>query len=91
MPVSTASTRRAAVSADSFGSTKPPGRAQRPAVRFLPPFDEQHLEFARADGQDGEVDGDGEGFEGVLVVALGSEASPCAQVTRPRFRTSRGR
>lgn len=43
---------------------------QRPVsgVRLLAALDEQHVQGARADREDGEVGGDGERFEGVLVV-----------------------
>ncbi len=45
---------------------------QRPlsGVGLLAALDEQHVQGARAEGEHGEVDGDGEGLEGVLVVAV---------------------
>jgi len=47
---------------------EPAGQRPVPGVRLLPPLHEQCVQSAFGDGEDGEVDGDGEGFVGVLVV-----------------------
>lgn len=47
---------------------EPAGQRPVSGVRLLPPLHEQHVQGAFGNGQDGEVDGDGEGFVGVLVV-----------------------
>ncbi len=44
------------------------GQRPAPGVGLLSALDEQHVQGAGTEREDGEVDGDGEGFVGVLVV-----------------------
>ncbi len=53
-----------------------PGERPAARVRLLSPRDEQHVQRVRAQREDGEVDGDGEGFESVLVVAVHDRPPP---------------
>ncbi|GAA3240055.1 hypothetical protein GCM10020256_61760 [Streptomyces thermocoprophilus] len=52
------------------GQQEPAGQCPLPGVGLLAAPDEQDVQGARAQGEDREVDGDGEGLVGVLVVAL---------------------
>lgn len=52
------------------GQDETAGQCQAARVRVLPPLDEQHPQRAVPDREDGQIDGDGEGLEAVLVIAL---------------------
>jgi hypothetical protein len=45
-------------------------------VRLLPALHEQDVQGVRAEGEHGEVDGDGEGLVGVLVVTTHDRPPP---------------
>ncbi len=58
------------------GPQEAPGQRPAAGVRLLAAFDEQDVQRALADREHGEVDGHGEGLEGVLVVAVHDDLHP---------------
>ncbi|CAM5698850.1 hypothetical protein SGLAM104S_04643 [Streptomyces glaucescens] len=59
-----------------LGQQEAAGQCPVARVRLLAALDEQHVQRARAEREDGQVHGHGEGFEGVLVVAAHEHPPP---------------